>query len=48
MDNLWILALVVPAVVVMHYGVVMREERYLELRVGAEYERYKASVRRWL
>ena len=48
MDNFWILALVVPAVVVMHYGVVMREERYLELRFGAEYERYKASVRRWL
>ena len=48
MDNLWKFALVVPAVVVMHYGVVMREKRYLELRFGAEYDRYKATVRRWL
>ncbi len=42
------LALAGLAVVVMHYGVILREERYLQRRFGAEYERYKASVRRWL
>ena len=48
LDILWILALVVPAVAVTHYGVIAREERYLQCRFGAEYERYKATVRRWL
>ena len=48
LGNVWMLALAVPAVVVMHYGVILREERYLQRRFGAEYERYNASVRRWL
>jgi protein-S-isoprenylcysteine O-methyltransferase Ste14 len=48
LGNVWMLALGVPVVVVMHYGVILREERYLQRRFGAEYERYNASVRRWL
>ena len=48
LDNVWMLALAVPAVAVMHHGVILREERYLQRRFGAEYERYSASVRRWL
>jgi len=28
-DSIWILALLVPILVVMHYGVIVREERYL-------------------
>jgi protein-S-isoprenylcysteine O-methyltransferase Ste14 len=47
-DSLWILALLAPALLVMHYGVILREERYLERKFGADYLRYKASVRRWL
>ena len=47
-DSLWVLALLVPALVVMRYGVVSREERYLERKFGEEYLRYKASVRRWV
>jgi protein-S-isoprenylcysteine O-methyltransferase Ste14 len=33
---------------VVHFGVVLREERYLERLHGEEYRRYKEAVRRWL
>ena len=32
----------------MHYGVILREEVYLEQKFGDEYLRYKGKVRRWL
>jgi len=44
----WILMLVVPIAVVMRYGVVAREEAYLERRFGDAYRDYKRRVRRWL
>ena len=47
-DNIWMLVLLAPLLTVMHYGVVLREERYLEARFGDEYDRYRASVRRWI
>ena len=47
-DGLWALALLAPTLVVVHHGVIAREERYLEGKFGDEYLRYKASVRRWL
>ncbi len=47
-DNLWILALGVPLFLIMRYGVVAREERYLERKFGQAYLDYKAAVRRWL
>ena len=47
-DNLWIVAGLVPILIVMHYGVIFREEQYLERAFGEEYLQYKASVRRWL
>jgi protein-S-isoprenylcysteine O-methyltransferase Ste14 len=43
----WTLVLLVPMAVVLHYGVVLREERYLERKFGEEYRRYKAAVPRW-
>ena len=47
-DSVWVLALLVPALVIMHYGVILREERYLEGKFGEDYRQYLASVRRWL
>jgi protein-S-isoprenylcysteine O-methyltransferase Ste14 len=43
----WILLLMVPAMLLLHYGVVLREERYLERKFGAAYLAYKESVPRY-
>jgi protein-S-isoprenylcysteine O-methyltransferase Ste14 len=44
----WILILALPLAVTMRYGVVAREESYLEQRFGDAYRDYKARVRRWV
>jgi protein-S-isoprenylcysteine O-methyltransferase Ste14 len=44
----WTLILMLPLAITIRYGVVAREERYLETKFGAVYRAYKASVRRWL
>jgi protein-S-isoprenylcysteine O-methyltransferase Ste14 len=44
----WAFILALPIAVAMRYGVVAREEAYLERRFGEEYRDYKARVRRWL
>ncbi len=46
--SLWLLVTLVPAVALMSFVVIPREERYLESRFPADYLPYKASVRRWL
>lgn len=46
--RMWILVGLLPAVYLIHLGVVRREERYLERKFGDEYVRYRRSVRRWL
>jgi protein-S-isoprenylcysteine O-methyltransferase Ste14 len=43
----WTLVLLVPMALLLHYGVVLREERYLEAKFGEPYRRYKESVPRW-
>jgi protein-S-isoprenylcysteine O-methyltransferase Ste14 len=43
-----VLLLALPLVIVLRYGVVAREETYLERRFGDSYRDYKARVRRWL
>jgi protein-S-isoprenylcysteine O-methyltransferase Ste14 len=47
-NALWILLLVVPALVVLRYGVIAREEAYLARKFGTAYHQYTAQVRRWL
>ena len=44
----WILTLALPLAITIRYGVVAREEAYLERRFGDAYRDYKARVRRWL
>jgi protein-S-isoprenylcysteine O-methyltransferase Ste14 len=44
----WILILTLPLALVIRYGVVAREEAYLEERFGDSYRAYKARVRRWV
>lgn len=48
LDSLWGVAALLAIVVVMHYGVILPEERYLEERFGEPYRRYRAAVRRYL
>jgi protein-S-isoprenylcysteine O-methyltransferase Ste14 len=47
-NNLWLLGLLLPLLALMRYGVVAREERYLEARFGERYRAYRSRVRRWL
>jgi len=44
----WILLLTLPLAITIRYGVVAREEAYLEGRFSDAYRDYKARVRRWL
>ncbi len=47
-DSVWVLALLIPLLIVVRLGVIDREERYLEAKFGEPYRAYKASVRRWI
>ena len=44
----WGLVLLVPVLMTMHRGVVLREERYLEQTFGEQYRQYYCRVRRYL
>src|SRR6266496_3849157 len=46
--NDWItLLFVVPLALIFHYGVILREERYLTAKFGEPYLQLKRQVRRW-
>lgn len=48
LDNLWPLLVLAPFALVIHYGVVVREEAYLDRKFGDVYRGYRSRVRRWL
>ena len=43
-----LLAMLVPVVLVLHFGIVRREEGYLEVKFGDVYRDYRRRVRRYL
>jgi protein-S-isoprenylcysteine O-methyltransferase Ste14 len=47
-DSLWSVILLMPALMVIRYGVIAREERYLERKFGGAYVDYRNRVRRWI
>jgi len=47
-NSLWLLVTLMPAVALMSFVVIPREEHYLESRFPSDYLPYKASVRRCL
>ena len=48
MDSVLVLLLLIPCLWVVDRFVIAREERYLSARFGADYDAYRARVRRWL
>lgn len=46
--SLWFFALAALSVALLTWGVILREERYLEQKFGEEYLSYKLHVRRWI
>ncbi len=47
-DCVWFLLLTPVLFGLLHWGVVLREERYLERKFGSTYLDYKSRVRRWV
>lgn len=48
LNALWPLVLLPVVLAVIRFGVIDREERYLERKFGDAYRRYRATVRRWI
>ena len=46
-DAVWPLVLLAPMLMIIEWGVVHREERYLEAKFGDTYRAYRSRVRRW-
>jgi protein-S-isoprenylcysteine O-methyltransferase Ste14 len=44
----WMLVLLVPVLMILQRGVVLREEAYLSEKFGEAYRKYQARVPRWL
>ena len=47
LDMVWPLLLLAPSLWALRHFVIDREEAYLASAFGAEYEEYRAKVRRW-
>jgi protein-S-isoprenylcysteine O-methyltransferase Ste14 len=48
LNTWWGIVTLVPLLIIMHRGVVLREERYLEQKFGESYRQYRSRVRRYL
>ncbi|HEY4275716.1 MAG TPA: isoprenylcysteine carboxylmethyltransferase family protein [Rhizomicrobium sp.] len=47
-NSLWFFAALVPMFLILRFGVIAREEAYLDRKFGQPYGDYQAKVRRWL
>jgi protein-S-isoprenylcysteine O-methyltransferase Ste14 len=47
-DSVWSVILTVPVLLIVRYGVIAREERYLERKFGGAYLDYRERVHRWI
>ena len=47
-DSLWMIVMLMPFYLFIRYGVIAREEAYLDRKFGAVYGLYKSRIRRWL
>ena len=47
-NTIWLLLMMVPFALVIRYGVVAREEAYLDRKFRDVYRGYRSRVRRWL
>lgn len=43
----WVILLLVVSLPLVQYGIILREERYLERKFGDKYRRYKTKVPRY-
>lgn len=48
LNSFWFLYSGLVVAIMIHYGVIIPEENYLEKEFGKDYLEYKKSVRRWL
>lgn len=47
-NGLWPAVMIVPLAWIIQWGVVAREERYLEAKFGETYNDYRRATRRWI
>lgn len=47
-NSFWLMPPLVLVLMLIHFGVILREEKYLEDKFGDKYLTYKIRVRRWL
>lgn len=48
LNMIWALIMLLLSMVLCHYVLILPEEQYLAAKFGAEYQKYAASVHRWL
>ena len=48
LNELWLISFSPIAFLTLHYGVILKEEQYMESKLGKEYLKYKERVRRWI
>lgn len=44
----WGVLTVIPLALLLHFGVILREERYLAAKFGKDYQNYLNNTRRWI